>query len=108
MNLDFAILKSSPNRSPVLYHCTWKASVKLTGKLQSAAFKVKAHPSDRECLPVESKRTRLLKKKKLGMVEHTFNPSTRKADAGESLWAQVQPGLQCETLSQKQNKTELS
>jgi hypothetical protein len=51
-----------------------------------------------------------------GVVVHTFNPSTREAEAGEFLslrpawstkWVPGQPGLHRETLSQKtkQNKT---
>ena len=47
---------------------------------------------------------------KLGMVAHAFNPSTRKAEAGEFLssrpvwsieWVPGQPGIYRETLSQK-------
>ena len=38
----------------------------------------------------------ILKKKNLGVMAHTFNPSTREAEAGRVLSIQGQPGLQRE------------
>jgi hypothetical protein len=39
------------------------------------------------------------------MVVHTFNPSTKEAQAGRFLWVQDQPGLQSE-FQDSQDSTE--
>jgi hypothetical protein len=55
-----------------------------------------------------------MKKLDLGMVEHTFNPSTQEVESGGFLslrtvwsteWVPEQPELHRETPFQKQNKT---